>query len=110
MLPPPGSEISSIALEAFRNSGVDCPPTTVVTDSPYTRMSLLTTGRFVTIIPASTLKFPGARSEIKILPVNLPTTRVPNGIVTLKTRSLSAVAELFIACAHEVAKAQPKRK
>ena len=34
VLPPPGSEIASIAMEAFRANGVDYPRTTVVTDSP----------------------------------------------------------------------------
>lgn len=108
VLPPPGSEIASIATEAFRASGADYPRTTVVTDSPHTRMSLLTTGRFVTILPASALKFAAMRSEIKILPVHLPRASVPNGIVTLKTRALSPVAQLFIDCAREVARTPAK--
>jgi DNA-binding transcriptional LysR family regulator len=110
VLPPPGSEIASIAAEAFRANGVDYPRTTVVTDSPHARMSLLASGRFVTILPASTLKFPAVRSEIKVLPVQLPMARVPNGIVTLKSRALSSVAQLFIDCAREVAKTPAKRK
>jgi DNA-binding transcriptional LysR family regulator len=73
-------------------------------------MSLLTSGHFVTILPASALKFPVTRSEIKILPVRLPMARVPNGIVTLKIRTLSPVAQLFIDCAREVAKTGAKRK
>jgi DNA-binding transcriptional LysR family regulator len=110
VLPLPGSEIASIAMEAFRANGVDYPRTTVVTDSPHARMSLLATGRFVTILPASALKFPAMRSEIKVVPVHLPMARVPNGIVTLKTRALSPVAQLFIDCAREVAKTPAKRK
>src|SRR5689334_14911451 len=110
VLPPPGSEIASIAVEAFRASGVDYPRTTVVTDSPHARMSLLATGRFVTILPASALKFPAIRAEIKALPVHLPTARVPNGIITLKTRTLNPVAQLLIDCAREVAKTPEKRK
>jgi hypothetical protein len=38
------------------------------------------------------------------LPIDLPTTRRPIGIITLKKRSVSPVAQLFIACAREVAK------
>ncbi len=110
VLPPPGSEIASIAMEAFRANGVDYPRTTVVTDSPHARMSLLATGRFVTILPASVLKFLAIRAEIKALPVHLPRARVPNGIITLKTRTLSPVAQLFIDCAREVAKSPEKRK
>jgi DNA-binding transcriptional LysR family regulator len=73
-------------------------------------MSLLTTGRFVTILPASALTFPGMRPEIKALPVHLPKARAPSGAVTLKARALSPVAQLFIACARELAKALRKAK
>jgi DNA-binding transcriptional LysR family regulator len=110
VLPPPGSEIASIAMEAFRANGIDYPRTTVVTDSPHARMSLLAGGRFVTILPASALRFPTMRSDIKILPVHLPMARVPTGVVTLKTRKLSPVAQIFIDCAREVAKTPAKRK
>jgi len=110
VLPPPGSEIASIAMEAFRASGVDYPRRTVVTDSPHARMSLVATGRFVTILPASALKFPAMRREIKILPLHLPKARAPSGIVTLKSRAVSPVAQLFIDCAREIAKTPGKRK
>src|SRR5262249_12289781 len=109
VLPPPGSEIASIAREAFRAYGVDYPRTTVITDSPHARMSLLTTGRFVTILPASALNFSAMRWETKALPVPLPMARAPTGIVTLKTRALSPVAQFFIDCAREIAKSLAKR-
>jgi DNA-binding transcriptional LysR family regulator len=110
VLPPSGSVIGSIVNEAFRASGLDYPRVTVVTDSPHTRISLLATGRFVTIFPASALRFPARRAELKVLPVELPMARRPNGIVTLKNRTLSPVAQLFIDCAREVAKPLAKRK
>jgi DNA-binding transcriptional LysR family regulator len=110
VLPPPGSWIGSVAREAFRASGLDYPRATVVTDSPQVRISLLETGRFVTIFPASAMKFPAGRSEIKVLPVELPMARLANGIVTLKNRTLSPVTQLFIDCAREVAKPLAKRK
>jgi DNA-binding transcriptional LysR family regulator len=110
VLPPSGSVIGSIVSEAFRAGGLDYPRVTVVTDSPHTRISLLATGRFVTIFPASALRFPARRAELKVLPVELPMARRPNGIVTLKNRTLSPVAQLFIDCAREVAKPLAKRK
>jgi DNA-binding transcriptional LysR family regulator len=110
VLPPPASVIGSVVMEAFRASGLDYPRVTVVTDSPHMRISLLATGRFVTIFPASALKLPTRRSEIKVLPVELPMARLPNGIVTLKNRTLSPVAQLFIDCAREVAKPLAKTK
>jgi DNA-binding transcriptional LysR family regulator len=109
-LPPPKSVIGSIAIEAFRARGLDYPRTTVVTDSPEVRISLLATGRFVTIFPASVLRFPTMRSEIKVLPVELQMAHVQNVIVTLKNRALSPVAQLFIDCARQVAKPLSRRK
>src|SRR5262245_37862349 len=58
VLPPMGSGIISIALEAFRAAGLDYPSTTLFTDAPEVRMSLLATGRFLTIFTDSTLRFP----------------------------------------------------
>ena len=110
VLPPPGSVIGSIVTDAFRASGLDYPRAIVVTDSPQVRVNLLATGRFVTIFPASALRFPTRRSELKVLPVELPMARVRNGIVTLKNRTLSPVAQLFIDHAREVAKPLAKRK
>ncbi len=109
VLPPPGSVIGSIVTEAFRASGLEYPRTAVVTESPEVRTSLLATGRFITIFPASALRFASRQSDIKVLPVRLPTAHIPNGIVTLKNRTLSPVAQLFINCAHEIAKPLAKR-
>jgi hypothetical protein len=45
----------------------------------------------------------------KVLPVHLPSTRRSIGAITLKTRTLSPAARLFIDCAHEVAEVIPGR-
>jgi DNA-binding transcriptional LysR family regulator len=97
-------------MEAFRASGLDRPRAAVITNSPEVRMSLLETGRFLTIVPSSVLPFFTKRWDIKVLPVELPMTRVPNGIVTLKNRALSPAAQLFIDTAREIAKSLAKKK
>lgn len=103
VLPPPGSGITSIAMKAFGARGLN-PRTTVVTDSPQVRMSLLATGRFLTILPTSTLKVSTKSLNLKTVSVELPMARIPNGIVTLKNRTLSPVARLVIDTAREVAR------
>jgi DNA-binding transcriptional LysR family regulator len=110
VLPPPASVVGSVAMEAFRASGLDYPRVTVVTVPPEVRTSLLASGLFLTIVPASALRFPTARPELKVLPVTLPMTRVPVGIVTLKNRTLSPVAKLFIDHARDVARPLAKGK
>jgi hypothetical protein len=47
---------------------------------------------------------------IKALPIDLPDIQVPVGIVTLKNRTLTPVAQLFIDCAHEVARPMARGK
>jgi DNA-binding transcriptional LysR family regulator len=91
-------------MEAFRANGFDYPRTTVFAVPPDVRMSLLATGRFLTIFSNSALRFPRRRQELKVLPVKLPMARVPVGIITLRNRTLSPAARLFIEHAREVAK------
>jgi DNA-binding transcriptional LysR family regulator len=104
VLRPAESVLGAVVADVFRASGLDLPRTTVVTDSSEVRMSLLATGRFLTILPASALRFPVRRPEFKVLPVRLPGSRVPSEIVTLKNRTLSPAAQLFIEHARAIAK------
>ena len=109
-LPPPDTLSGSVIAQAFRDGGLDLPPTTIVTSTVPVRSALLATGRFLTIMPNSVLQFSANNPAIKRLPVELPTTRRPVGIITLKKRTLSPVAQLFIQCAREVAKPIGLRK
>jgi DNA-binding transcriptional LysR family regulator len=102
--------IGQITVDAFRACGLDHPRTTVVAATPEVRLSLLATGRFLSIFPTSSLRFPTPHPDLKVLPVELPVARVPNGIITLKNRALSPVAQLFIEHAREIARPLAKRK
>jgi DNA-binding transcriptional LysR family regulator len=103
VLPPPELVLGSTIVDAFRALGLVDHGANVTTVSSEVRMSLLATGRFLTIFPTSALRFPAGRSELKVLPITLPIVGVPNGIVTLKCRTLSPVAQLVINVAREVA-------
>jgi DNA-binding transcriptional LysR family regulator len=100
VLPLPGSNTVWSAFEALRAGGLPHPNTAVMTDSVQVRMSLLATGRFLTILLYSALRFPGPK--LKALPIELP-TRSSNGIVTLKDRTLNPVAKLFVDTARQLA-------
>ena len=106
---PLDGEIWSVATEAFRVRGLNYPRVTMATVYREARMSLLTTGRFLTIFPASSLRFP-KHPEIRALPVELSKVRMPIGIVTLKNRALSPVVRLFLDSVREVAKPLAGRK
>ena len=68
------------------------------------RIKLATTGRLLAVVPSSILRFPAKHPSLKVLPVELPTTHRQIGIITLKNRTLSPLAKLFIEHAREVAK------
>jgi DNA-binding transcriptional LysR family regulator len=103
-LPPYDSLVGSLVAEAFRTKRLDVPRRTVTSTSIQLFNALLATGRFLAVLSGSTLRLSGKRLGLKAVPVDLPIRSGPVGIVTLKNRTLSAVAELFIDCAREVAK------
>jgi hypothetical protein len=55
-------------------------------------------------VPDSVLKFGTNLPPLKVLPVKLPVPPWPVGVMTLKNRTISPLAQLFLDCAHEVAK------
>jgi DNA-binding transcriptional LysR family regulator len=109
VMPPPDGMLGRTYLEGFRASGLDYPRTTVFAAAPGVRLNLVATGRFLTMTTISVLKL-SKRPGIKVLPVKLPYTSSPAGIITLKSRTLSPVAQLFIDEARQVAKPLGRRK
>jgi len=100
----PGSLVDSIVVDAFRANGLKPPRPAICVDDPNVRIKLAVTGRFLAVVPASTQRFHDKRASIKVLPVELPTPHRQTGIVTLKNRTLSPLAQRFIETAREVAK------
>jgi DNA-binding transcriptional LysR family regulator len=90
--------------EAFSTRGLEVPQVRVFSNSLNLRYSLLATGRFLTMIPASVLHFSPGRSLVKILPVKIPRWKLPYVVIALRNRTLSPMARLFIDCLREVAK------
>lgn len=103
-LPPPESAFGSIIMEAFRAIGRDYPLTVVLAEPFETRIALVATGRFISIFPSSLLRFSTIGADLKCLPVKHSMRRLPVGILTLKNRTLSPVAQRFIDSARNVAK------
>src|SRR5215510_1231076 len=99
-LPTPESSIA----EAFRAQGLKLSRHIVRSRSPHLYFAMAQTGRFLTVAPASTLRLSGKRLGLKALPVRFSIPLGPIGIVTLKNRTISPVAKLFIDCARKLAK------
>jgi len=86
----------SVIAEAFRVSGLEPPRLTVAAESFIVQRAMLVTGRFLTVQPGFMVKLPQWGLRLKALPVSLTNSRMPIGIITLKDRSLTPPAELFI--------------
>jgi DNA-binding transcriptional LysR family regulator len=107
-LPPPDSLNGELIVEAFRARGLDLPRATLVTASVPVRNALLASGRFLSTVPGSVFRFPASNPGLKRLPIDLPTTRTPVAVITLKNRTLSPVAQVFIDCAREIVRGLAK--
>ena len=104
LLTPPNELPGSLVAEAFRASGLTLPQPKIVSFSLHLRSRLLATGRYLAVVPGSLLHFTDSPSPLKVLPVKLPVGPRPVAIVSMKNRTLSPVAKLFIDCAREVTK------
>ena len=107
--PPPGSRYDWLIVEAFRKSGIEPPRPTVYTHAVNLRVSLAATGTFLAVVAASTVSMRSKYPSIRRLPVDLPAAHLGLGIVTLKRRTLSPLAQIFIDCAREIANPRAKR-
>jgi DNA-binding transcriptional LysR family regulator len=103
-MPPFDSYAGAFFVDAFRASGLKPPRATVTTLSMEMRRRLLATGRFLTLLASYSVMLPGKHPSVKALPVELPYVRGTIAIVTLRDRTLSPLAELFIKTARSVAK------
>ena len=103
-LPPRDTGIGAFAVGAFRARGLEPPQPTVVTYSMHMCHKLLETGRFLTMLPRYTLTLPGKHPSLRALPVELANARGPMAIITLNSRTLSPLAEMFIKAVRAVAK------
>lgn len=110
VLPPPDSPTGSVAVEAFRASGLGYPRATVIAQPVDVRISLLATDRFISIFPDSVFRFSGGRAKLKVLPVGQPLGHAPVGIVTLKNRTIGPLAQLFITGSQELARQMARKK
>ena len=88
--------IHELITEAFKTRGLKVPRERVVGSSILMRNHLLTTGRFVTVLPDSVIRYNARQWGLKALPVDLGVAPRSVAIITLKGRTLAPVVELLI--------------
>jgi DNA-binding transcriptional LysR family regulator len=102
LLPPPETIIGAQITAAFRDAGIDPPRAQIETFSVPLVYRLVATGRFVTMLPASMVSH-GGNMPLRFLRVPAPVVARPTGIMTLRNRTRSSLADLFIAEARKLA-------
>jgi DNA-binding transcriptional LysR family regulator len=102
VIAPSDHYIGALHAALFRAAGLESPRNAVVCTSLHMNDALLSTGRYFAIYSRSRILLGAKRLSIKILPVKLAQEASRIGIVTLKHRTLSPMAELFIKRMREI--------
>jgi DNA-binding transcriptional LysR family regulator len=103
-LPTEGTVLRPVIARAFHEKGLPMPRHVVVSDSIQLNQAMAVTGRFLCFASKTRLRLSGNRAVLKAVPVDLHIPHGSVGIVTLKDRTISPAAQLFIDCARDVAK------
>jgi DNA-binding transcriptional LysR family regulator len=103
VLPPPELAVWSHLAHSFEAAGMPPPHVTVGTMSILAHQHLLATGRFLTLLPFSMLRFGAGSHSIRPLPMQSPIKPVPVLALTLKSRTLNPVVEMIVRQARDVA-------
>jgi len=101
---PPNQVVMGLIKEAFEANDLEVPSERVTAASILLRNHLLATGRFLTMLPDSVLRYTATQWSLKPLPIDLRIKPWPIAILTLKNRTLSPVTQLFIEHLRGVAK------
>jgi DNA-binding transcriptional LysR family regulator len=92
-------------LRALAAQGLPAPGRVLVSGSLQTRLSLLPTGRFVTLFPHTIFPFGDFATRIKVLRVELPRWTVPTMVIRLKDRNPAPAAAKALEMLLEMGKA-----
>ncbi|WP_235983746.1 LysR family transcriptional regulator substrate-binding protein [Bradyrhizobium australiense] len=104
VLPPYDSAPGGLIAAVFEANGFAPPKPTVKTIAIQLTVSLIASGEFVGILPASVAALSAHRTVLKALPLKAAGPRISAEIVFLRNRTLSPAVRAFIACAQEVTK------
>ncbi len=97
ILYPPNEPPGLLVEQAFRLQGLAVPRSSVTTSSFHLRDALLTRGDYLTVVPACMLRvFNAKHMGVKSLPIDLGIEDRPVAVFTLKSRTLSPLAEIVI--------------
>jgi DNA-binding transcriptional LysR family regulator len=104
IMPEPGATIFVLLAKGLHSIGLEPPRLSVMSNSIPLRNRLLAIGRYLSVLPRSILQLGAQHPKVRVLPIRLPEIAQPVELITLKNRTLSPTANLFIERAREIAK------
>jgi DNA-binding transcriptional LysR family regulator len=104
VLYPADNVVGSYFADVFHRSGLAFPPRRVVTFSLDVRMHLLATGRYLTMLGSQVLRYNSERWSLRRIPIDLRIPDMPIAVFTLKNRTISPVAQVFVEHAIKLSK------
>lgn len=107
---PASLVVDAILKEAFESAGLKVPVAKVTSSFILMRNHLLATGRFLTVLPESVMRYNAKLWSLRALPIELRVTPRPIAAVTLKNRTIRPAVQLFIEQLRTVAKSFPRRR
>jgi DNA-binding transcriptional LysR family regulator len=102
--------VKAILQDAFEAQGLKPPAAKVTTSFILMRNHLLATGRFLTVLPESALRYNAKQWALRALPIALQAKPQPIAIVRLKNRTVNPTVQLFIDHLRTVTKSYPRRR
>ena len=108
-LPPPDHPVGALVIKAFQRIGLKPPARSVTVGSAQCTSSLVASGQYLGVLGSMFLHFRPPSVRLKVLPVELPIAAPPISVITLKNRTLSPVAQLFLDFAREVTKSVARK-
>ena len=104
VFPQAGGFLTKVIKAAFEERGLNVPRPTVTVQSTYALSVLVANGPFLAMHPNCMLTMPREHTQLAAVDVRLRKTRGPIGLITLRNRSLSPVAKLFLKAATSAVK------
>jgi DNA-binding transcriptional LysR family regulator len=104
-LSPPDSYLGVMVVDIFRRRGLELPSAAVTSFSIFMRLTMLASGRFLTILPIEMLRHPTEKAWLRQVAVDLRDSARPVASITLKKRRVSGAVRLFQQASRESARA-----
>jgi DNA-binding transcriptional LysR family regulator len=103
-LSPPDSYLGVMVVDIFRRRDLELPSAAVTSISIFMRLTMLASGRFLTILPIEMLRHPTEKAWLRQVAVDLRDSARPVASITLKKRRVSGAVRLFQQTSRESAR------